>query len=314
MPQRGLIGKPALAALAGLALTLGNVPRAQAGDNDPVGVHLCRALYELRDAKEDVRSLKGLDDDTRIKTLGAVDDAISLLKKCLADIGFQPGYIPPDFDDYRPGEETAHLGRVIRCMKQAKEDLRTAKNVPAEDRDATIAALDKAAERIQAVLLAASNPPPPRPADDRTTYIHLRIAVIELREVKGDVKSLKGLTEAQRDRTLAAIDDAIGPMTDCFVDLGMDREDGAYHLYPENDPSNRLRRAIRDMNEAKEELTAPKGATEQRRDGQTGQGFQGLQSVMEREAKHVTDEHRDAAIAAMANASERLQAVLNALK
>ena len=94
MLQRGLFGMSGLAALAGLALALGNVPRACAAD-DPTYFHLNATIFELREAKEDVRNLKGLNDNARDKTLGSIDAAIDQMKKCLGDLGVEYKYVAP---------------------------------------------------------------------------------------------------------------------------------------------------------------------------------------------------------------------------
>ena len=155
MLQRGLFGMSGLAALAGLALALGNVPRACAAD-DPTYFHLNATIFELREAKEDVRNLKGLNDNARDKTLGSIDAAIDQMKKCLGDLGVEYKYVAPEKDPY-PSEDKdyKHLRHAIREMKEAKGQLRAVKGISDEHRDNALAAMDKATEQLKDALDSA---------------------------------------------------------------------------------------------------------------------------------------------------------------
>ncbi len=145
MPQRGLFRASGLAVLAGLALGVSSAPRAQAAD-EPC-IHLKAAMYELREAKGDVRALTGLTDDQRSKTLGAIDSAIQAMKQCARDLDLGP--VDP-LPIYPPGDDKP-IREIIREMKAAKEELKAAKNVTDEHRDAAIAAMDKSAESLRAL-------------------------------------------------------------------------------------------------------------------------------------------------------------------
>jgi hypothetical protein len=151
MLQRVLFRTSGLVALAGLALGLSSAPRAQAAD-DPAAFRLRITVYELRNAKEDVRGLKGLEDNAKEKTLGAVDNAIDQMKKCAKDAGIDLAYdAPKDKDKAADIKDYHNLRDALREVKAAKGDLRSLKCTD-EHRDAALAAMDKAEELLKDAL------------------------------------------------------------------------------------------------------------------------------------------------------------------
>ena len=130
-------------------------PRARAAEN-PVEFHLNATIYELRQAKEEVRNLKGVPDALRDKALGALDAGISTTKKCLVeDLGVKEKYIAPDKSPYPADETNKHMRHAIREIKEAKDLLRSAKGISEEHRDAALASMNKAVEVLKDVLEAA---------------------------------------------------------------------------------------------------------------------------------------------------------------
>jgi hypothetical protein len=153
MLQRGLFGASGLVTLAGLALALSNEPQARADDKDQVCFHLNNTIYELRQAKEDVRNLKGLPDADRDKLLGANDSAISEMSKCVMDVtGEKPKYIAPDKDPNPEEKDWKHLRNCLREIKEAKKELRTVKGITDDHRDAALASMDKCTELLKDAL------------------------------------------------------------------------------------------------------------------------------------------------------------------
>ena len=103
------------------------------------------------------------------------------------------------------------------------------------------------------------------------------------------MRNLKGIDDAFRDKMLGSIDNGIDQMKKCLGDLGV----AVKYVPPDKSPYNadenykHLRHAVREIKEAKEELRSVKG---------------------------VTDEHRDAALAAMDKASELIKDALDKAK
>ncbi len=131
----------------------------------------------------------------------------------------------------------------------------------------------------------------PAPAGDGSTAApHARRLVYELRESKEEVRNLIGLGDAFKDRTLGALDEAISQLKTCFKDVWgdfpyikpVDPDD-----YPPGEDHKHMRRALREMKAAIDELKTAKG---------------------------VTDEHRDDAITALDKAAESLRAALDPAK
>ena len=148
MLQRVL--RPGLAALAGLAMALVGSSSAQAEEVNPVKFHLIATSSSMRDAKEEVRALTTIDGGAKEKLLGALDDAISELKVVYKDAFNEDlPYVKPE-----PGDDKDHhnLRHALREVDEAKKQLRAAKGVTDEHRDAAFAALDKAKEKIKDAL------------------------------------------------------------------------------------------------------------------------------------------------------------------
>jgi hypothetical protein len=115
-------------------------------------------IFELREGKEEVRSLKGIEEPLREKALGAIDAAITEVKKCMEDVHCVYKYKAPDKSPYPPEDkDNKHIRHALREVRHAKDDLRTVKGVTELHRDATLAAMDKAAEVLKDALDAAKN-------------------------------------------------------------------------------------------------------------------------------------------------------------
>ncbi len=147
-------------------------PSGNVSVSDPVAFHLTATIYSMREGKEEGRSLKGVADGVKEKLLGAMDDAISQLKLCYKDIyGKDPPYVKPDPDSV-DDKDNKNLRRALREVKAAKDQLRAAKGVSGDHRDAALAAMDAAAERLKdaldraAVTVKHEPPPPPPPILD----------------------------------------------------------------------------------------------------------------------------------------------------
>jgi hypothetical protein len=129
MSKRWLIRVPVVATAAVLAwLALGNVQPVQAQGQSKV-FHLQISLYEIREAKLDVRAIKGgIPDKYRNEVLGALDAAADALKRCIKACGEEPKYDPPTERPDYPNFQ--HLRHAIKELKEAKEQLKIQQGVP----------------------------------------------------------------------------------------------------------------------------------------------------------------------------------------
>jgi hypothetical protein len=136
--------------VAGVALYLFTTSSARADDPQAV-VHLQFCLYELREAKEDVRFIKGgLEEKERVAILGGIDDAIQKLKDTIIACGGKPDYIKPSQVPERP--DFRHLRHAITVMKTAREQLKIQAGVPEANRTAGLEAIDKCLRHLDAAL------------------------------------------------------------------------------------------------------------------------------------------------------------------
>jgi hypothetical protein len=113
--------------------------------------HLRLALYELREAKEDVRAIKGdFPDNLRNSILGKLDAAADALKKAYkATTGDDAPYDKPskyEFTEYK------HIRHAIKELKESKEQLKIEQGVPPELRDEAIGLIDQAIAQLEVAL------------------------------------------------------------------------------------------------------------------------------------------------------------------
>ena len=95
-------------------------------------VHAQYALYELREAKEDVRKAEDLPPASRTRLLGAIDKTIGMLKEVITAAGEKPQWIPPTD---KPAETAwKHLRHAVKMLKKAREQLKVETGVPEESR------------------------------------------------------------------------------------------------------------------------------------------------------------------------------------
>jgi len=119
MSKRGLVRVCTLAVLAAFAVNA--VPQAQAADT-PKSIHMQIALYELREAKKDVRDLTGVPEKYQTKMLGAIDLTITTLKKAIEETGEKVTWIPPS--DRPKMANWKLLRHAIKEVKGAKTKLK----------------------------------------------------------------------------------------------------------------------------------------------------------------------------------------------
>jgi hypothetical protein len=113
-------------------------------------IHLQISLYELREAKQDVRQVKGLEPAERNEILGGIDSAIDQLKRTIEACGGKAEYIhPTDRPDY---PDFKHLRHAVKELKEAKEQLKIQKDVPEDARDAGVQAIDKCLRHLDRAL------------------------------------------------------------------------------------------------------------------------------------------------------------------
>jgi hypothetical protein len=121
-----VLGLATLAVVAWLAV--GALQPAQAQGTVKL-YHLQISMYEIREAKQDVRAIKGgIPDKYRNELLGKLDAAADALKKCITAMGFKAEYLMPDDRPEYPNFQ--HLRHAIKELKESKEQLKLAKGVP----------------------------------------------------------------------------------------------------------------------------------------------------------------------------------------
>jgi hypothetical protein len=112
--------------------------------------HLQMALYELREAKEDVRELGGVPQRERIEILGQIDTAIAKLKDIIIATGGKLEYIKPaqrlEFPNFQ------HIRHAIAAMKTAREQLRIQEGVPEEARRTALREIDRVIRQLDDAL------------------------------------------------------------------------------------------------------------------------------------------------------------------
>jgi hypothetical protein len=151
MLQRSLFGAFGLVALAGLALTLSTGSQAKADEPGPA-VHLQISLYELREAKDDVRNVDGIPDKQRTEILGGIDSAITQMKKTIESMGAKVEYIAPAEGDRGKLTNFKHLRHAIKELKAAKEQVQSTKGLSDADRDAGTVAINKCIVHLEKAL------------------------------------------------------------------------------------------------------------------------------------------------------------------
>jgi hypothetical protein len=116
-------------------------------------VHLQIALYELREARQDLRDLDGIPVGRRDELLGVLDAAIDRFKKTIEAAGGKPEYIKPHDGAYKDDRNHRHLRHAVRELEAAREQLMLDPTVSADaraaaDRDisAAVAVIEKALE------------------------------------------------------------------------------------------------------------------------------------------------------------------------
>jgi hypothetical protein len=145
-----VIRLPALAAVAVLVwLALGILQPVQAQDKNET-VHLQVALYEIREAKLDVKAIKGITEKYRDDLFGTLDAASDAIKKCIKACGEESQYVPPIERPYYPN--FPHLRHAINELKHAREDLKTIKGVPEDLRTHACRLIDQSIEQFEKAL------------------------------------------------------------------------------------------------------------------------------------------------------------------
>jgi hypothetical protein len=143
-----VLGLAALAVVAWLAV--GALQPAQAQGTGKL-FHLQVSLYEIREAKLDVRAIKGgIPDKFRTEVLGTLDAAADALKRCIEACGEKAKYdAPTERPDY---PNFQHLRHAIKELKESKEQLRLEKGVPEDLRGDALKLIDRAIVQCEKAL------------------------------------------------------------------------------------------------------------------------------------------------------------------
>jgi hypothetical protein len=151
MSNRCLIRVPVLATVAVLAwLAQGNLQPVQAQGTGKL-FHLQISLYEIREAKLDVRAIKGgIPDKYRNEVLGTLDAASDALKRCIEACGEKAKYDPPTERPDYPNFQ--HLRHAITSLKQAKEQLKIEPGVPEDLRSEGLKLINQAVIQCEKAL------------------------------------------------------------------------------------------------------------------------------------------------------------------
>jgi hypothetical protein len=145
MLKRCLIVTPALVALA---LALGTAPWAQA--DEPNVKHLQIAVYELREAKQDVRNVSNIPKGIKNELLGCLDDATDHIKKTIEAMGFKAEYLKGE--DRTGLSDFQRMRHCIKELKEAREQLQIQKGVPDDLRDMGMKKINKCLRHAEEAL------------------------------------------------------------------------------------------------------------------------------------------------------------------
>jgi hypothetical protein len=132
----------ALAALAGTALAL-DAPRHP---------HLHHALYEMREARTELKEAAHDFGGHRVKALAALDTAIKQLDVALKGAGDDYRSADPGRDVYRRYANHPHIRHALVEIKAARTELQEAKHNFGGHRRQAVLALDAAIEQLEKAL------------------------------------------------------------------------------------------------------------------------------------------------------------------
>jgi len=151
MSQCFRLGAFGLTTLAFLSMSLMTLSKARA-DGAGQAIHLQISLYELREAKDDIRTMRDIPDKYRNETLGVIDSAITQMKKTIEAMGAKVEYIAPAEGDRGPLTNFKHIRHAIKELKAAKEQVQATKGLPDDIRDAGVESLNKCIVRLEKAL------------------------------------------------------------------------------------------------------------------------------------------------------------------
>ena len=114
--------------------------------------HVQVAIFELREAKQDVRDLAHYPAEKKEPLLGVIDRAIDQLKKSIEAGGGKAEYRKPDEKVYKNDPNFKHLRHAVRVLNLAKVQLASDTDVPAEAREKGLREIDKAVNDLSAAL------------------------------------------------------------------------------------------------------------------------------------------------------------------
>jgi L-lactate utilization protein LutB len=136
------------AALVGLALLGPGAPRASAEEHP----RLHSALFEMRQARTELK--EGAHDfgGHREKALSALDDAITQVDKALRSVGDDIKGVNPGKETYKGYSHHPHIHHALHEAREAKAELENAKHDFHGHREKAVAALDRVIEQLEKAL------------------------------------------------------------------------------------------------------------------------------------------------------------------
>jgi hypothetical protein len=249
-----VLGLATLAVVAWLAV--GALQPAQAQGTVKL-YHLQISMYEIREAKLDVRNIKGgIPDKFRNEILATLDAAANALKRCIEACGEKVHYdmpLPgrPDYPNFQ------HLRHAIKELKEAREQLKIEKGVPDDLRADALKLIDLAIVQCEKALNYVKQP---AQAQGTGKLFHLQIALYEIREAKLECRAIGSATpDKYRLEVLGTLDAAADALKRCIEACGEKAKYDPPNTRPDYPNFQHLRHAIKELKEAREQLKTEKG-------------------------------------------------------
>jgi len=136
------------AVFAGMSLLALGASRAAAEEHP----RLHAALYELREARVELKEAKHDFGGHRVKALEALDEAISQVDKALRAVGDNIKSVNPGKDTYKGYANYPHIRHALVEAKEARKELKDASHNYKGHREKAVLALDEVIEQLNKAL------------------------------------------------------------------------------------------------------------------------------------------------------------------
>jgi hypothetical protein len=146
MSLRAIVGS-----LFGCVVAVGFAPASAEADG-PKHPHMHHALYELGEARTELKDAAHDFGGHREKALKAVDTAMTQMAKALEAVGDKYTAKAPDKDVYKKYEHHPHIQHALHELGEARKELKDAKHDFGGHREKTLKDVDHAITQLEAAL------------------------------------------------------------------------------------------------------------------------------------------------------------------